>query len=236
MNGLSKFSRACWLACLVAGPVALPAIAAPPKARLAPENKQLVAPAIVKGDPAVGKYKAESERCLECHGSAGPGQGYSNGTEGKFAKLAGQYPEYIVKQIRDFRSGARRYEFMAMMAKSINDTDLADIAAYFGAERAMQQQGRAANAIGKNLFVNGDAARNIVPCISCHGAAGQGGASFADGGNPVIGGQGLRYLEKQLFDWRSGERNNSAGGVMNAVTKALSDAEIQALAHYISDF
>lgn len=58
------------------------------------------------GYPARGKSKLEDAGCQECHGFDGLGQGPADGGAGKFAKLAGQYPDYMVKQIRDFRSGA----------------------------------------------------------------------------------------------------------------------------------
>lgn len=81
------------------------------------------------GDAALGQGKADAERCIECHGADGQGQGHSNGPEGKFARLAGQQAAYIVKQIQDFRSGARKHDQMAIMARSITDEDAADIAA-----------------------------------------------------------------------------------------------------------
>ena len=61
-----------------------------------------------RGDPVVGREKADAERCIECHGIDGQGQGHSNGPEGKFARLAGQDIAYFLKQIQDFRSGARK--------------------------------------------------------------------------------------------------------------------------------
>lgn len=203
------------------------------------------------GDPVAGRGKADAERCLECHGTAGEGQGYSNGEHGKFARLSGQQQAYIVKQIEDFRSGKRKHDFMAMMARSIGDADLADIAAYFAAEPAMSASagsgtgagaGRAALAArvaapvppagsGQQLYQHGDDSRKVAACAACHGAAGQGMPGVA----PVIGGQGQRYLAQQLHDWRSGARRNSPGGAMNQAIAPLSDAEIEALAQYVSE-
>jgi len=191
----------------------------------------LALPAIIKADPVAGKLKSEDQRCQECH--ADGDRDHSSAPEFKAARLAGQYPEYVVKQMRDFRSGARKHAFMSMMANSIDDTDLADIAAYFGSEKQMQGDGTGADELAKNLFINGDKSRNILPCMGCHGANGKGIPS-AGASNPVIGGQEVHYLEKQLLDWRSGERNNSTGGVMNSSSKSLTDAEIQALAKYIA--
>jgi cytochrome c553 len=196
--------------------------------------------AVPPGDPVAGREKADTERCLECHGTAGEGQGFSNGTDGKFAKLGGQYPAYIVKQIQDFRSGKRKHEFMKMMAAGISDADLADIAAYFATLPALAGTPRAAPAaaqdatahpVARQLYAQGDPARKLPACVACHGDAGKGVAGVA----PVIGGQGQRYLEQQLQDWRNGSRNNSAGGVMNQLAAPLTDAEIESLARYVSE-
>lgn len=189
---------------------------------------------LLKGDAAAGREKADTERCLECHGAAGPGQGFSNGSDGKFAKLGGQYPDYIVKQVLDFRTGRRRHEFMKMMADSVSDADLADIAAYFAEAPTMPamsaMSAAAPDAIAQRLYKDGDPARQVAACAGCHGPLGRGNA----GVGPVIGGQGRRYLSQQLRDWRDGSRNNSAGGVMNQLAKPLSDDEIEALAQYVS--
>jgi cytochrome c553 len=196
-----------------------------------PSNAK-TAPAI-SGDAQAGKFKSEDSRCQECHGADGNGQGPAVGGAGKFAKLAGQYPDYITKQIRDFRSGERKHDFMLIMAKSIDETDSADIAAYFASQVKMHGDGKGDNAIGKNLFSNGDAARNILPCSSCHGVEGR-GIDAPQQTIPVIGGQERQYLKVQLEAWRNGERHNSDGGVMNIFSKALTDSEIEALSDYIS--
>lgn len=185
------------------------------------------------GDPVAGREKAETERCLECHGATGEGQGFSTGSDGKFARLDGQHYEYIVKQIKDFRSGKRKHDFMRMMATGIGDADLADIAAYFATLPPMSSATSTAIAHSggaRQLYAHGDPARKLPACASCHGEAGKGVAGVA----PVIGGQGKVYLEQQLQDWRGGSRKNSAGDVMNQLAKPLSDAEIEALARYVS--
>ncbi len=197
-----------------------------------PSDKSKPAP-VIAGDVEAGKYKSEDSRCQECHGPDGNGQGPTTGAAGKFAKLAGQYPDYLTKQIRDFRSGLRKHDFMLIMAKSIDETDSADIAAYFASLKKMQGDKSGDNPVGKNLFINGDASRNILPCASCHGADGR-GIDAPQQTIPVIGGQEWRYLEKQLQDWRSGERHNSEGGIMNTFSKQLTDKEVQALTDYIS--
>lgn len=180
-----------------------------------------------RGDAAAGRIKSESERCQECHGIDGNG----NGESGKFAKLAGQYPEYIVKQLRDFRSGERKHDFMSMMARSLEEADVIDIAAWYASQEKMRGDAGGEHALAQNLFAAGDPARGIASCAACHGANGKGNGNA---GFPVIGGQEAKYLEKQLFDYKSGERRNSAGVEMNTIARKLSDAEIRALVQYVS--
>jgi len=193
----------------------------------------LLSAALPQGDPDAGRLKADSERCLECHGQPSEGQGYSAGEEGKFARLDGQQHAYIVKQVADFRAGRRKGDFMAMMAASVSEQDVADIAAYFAAQPAMAAAKPRADSVQHGaiarLFRQGDASRQVLPCAACHGAAGEGLA----GAGPVIGGQGRRYLAQQLHNWRSGERSNHPA--MRATAAQLTDAEIDALALYVSE-
>ena len=141
-------------------------------------DKKISGPApagnFVAGNIEEGKFKSEDNRCQECHGADGNGVGLGSGAAGKFAKLAGQSPDYMVKQIRDFRTGTRKNDLMVIMAKSIDDADAADIAAYFASQKKMQGDGATTSATGKNLFSNGDVSRGILPCASCHGADGKG--------------------------------------------------------------
>mgnify|MGYP003346171667 CR=1 FL=1 len=152
------------------------------------------------------------------------------GNEGKFPKLAGQSPDYIIKQVHDFRSGARNHQTMYLMATAVSDEDLADIAAYFGSVERMHGEAHTTPPLAARLYLEGDAERAIVPCAGCHGEHGQG----LPGNGPVLGGQHRRYLQKQLLDWRAHERSNHADGTMNRIAAALSDTEIEALADYLA--
>jgi len=187
-----------------------------------------------RGDALIGKEKADSERCIECHSIDPRLSGPDNGTGGRFAKLAGQAPDYLVKQIRNFRSGQRRHDFMAMMARSIDDVDAADIAAYFASLPPMRGDGSGDTLTARTLYSRGDLTRGITACVECHGEAGKGRAIGSGVSLPAIGGQDARYLEKQLTEWRSGERRNSPDGAMNRVTRALTDDEIRTLANYLA--
>jgi cytochrome c553 len=139
-----------------------------------------------------------------------------------------------VKQLRNFRSGERRHDFMAMMARSIDDVDTADIAAYFASLPLMRGDGSGDTLTGRALYSRGDPTRGITACVECHGGVGKGRAIDGGVSLPAIGGQDARYLAKQLTEWRSGERRNSPDGAMNRVTKALTDDEIRALANYLA--
>jgi cytochrome c553 len=191
----------------------------------AAESPDVVKQRMGTGDPVVGKTR--SELCQGCHGEVGLS------LEDLIPNLAGQYANYIAKQLRNFQSGARTHQIMSAMAQTINDAELTDIAAYFSSQNKMQGDGKGENAVAKNLFTKGDSARGIPPCMSCHGVNGK-GQSPGVSTYPVIGGQHKGYLMAQLSHWRSGERSNSPNGVMNKVAKSLTDAEIDALTDYIS--
>jgi len=177
------------------------------------------------GDPVAGKDKAAM--CTGCHGEDG------NSVDPNIPKLAGQYGMYISKQIRNYLSSSRSHQIMSSMAASVSDEDLADIAAFFASQPIMKGAHPADNKLGKKLFENDDLSRMVVRCSNCHGSTGK-GLEAANPVYPVIGGQHKEYLLAQLMNFRKGARNNSPGGVMNVTVHRLSDAELEALADYVS--
>jgi cytochrome c553 len=191
----------------------------------ASESADVIKQRVGTGNPVAGKSK--SSLCQGCHGEDGLS------LENLIPNLAGQYAPYIVKQIRNFQSGARKHQIMSAMAMTVNDAELVDIAAYFASQEKMQGSGWGNNPVAKNLFLKGDMTRNIQSCVSCHGVKGKGKATHIST-YPVIGGQHKAYLRAQLIHWRSGERSNSPDGVMNKIAKSLTDAEIEALTDYLS--
>lgn len=77
------------------------------------------------GDAALAKTaQAKSAMCLGCHGENGAGNG-------AIPKLAGQQPDYLVKQLKDFKEGARKNGQMQAIAGMISDDDMKALAAYF---------------------------------------------------------------------------------------------------------
>lgn len=190
-------------------------------------------PAGPAGNVSRGQALADSERCIECHGPEGQGAEHSNGPEGKFPKLAGQHTAYLIKQLQDFRSGARKHDVMGLMAKSVELAELRDIVAFFASRPRAAGDG-SFDANGQQIYLHGDAARGIPACATCHGADAKGQASSGGGPVPALIGQEYIYLERQLLDWRSGWRRNSAGGAMNTAVQMLSEAEVRQVALYLS--
>ena len=79
------------------------------------------------GDAAAGKSK--SAVCAACHGPDG------NSANPLWPKLAGQHAPYMVKQLKDFKSGARKDPVMAPMAAPLSDQDMENLAAYFASQK-----------------------------------------------------------------------------------------------------
>ena len=177
------------------------------------------------GNPVLGRVK--SQVCQGCHGL----RGYS--VIPLIPKLAGQYAHYIAKELRNYQEGSRSHQIMSAMAASINDDELDDIAAHFSVQKKMSGGNAAENPIGKELFINGDVGRRILPCVNCHGANGKGRRPWTSI-FPVIGGQHKDYLRVQLTNFRDDTRSNSPVAIMNQMTRLLTDEEIEGLADYIS--
>ena len=182
-------------------------------------------------DLEAAREKGRAGRCFDCHGEDGVAgsSGYPN--------LGGQHRTYLLKQLADFRSGARKSPFMNIVASNLDERDGAEIAAYFAAlprnreESADAGAGPGLAAAARKLYQEGDATRALVPCASCHGAA---GAGTADGLVPAVGGQQMYYLREQLLNWQLGQRSNSPARSMNQAASPLTEAEIDALARYMA--
>jgi len=180
---------------------------------------------IGKGDPAAGKDK--SALCQGCHGEKGISEAPT------FPKLAGQFANYLQKQIHDFQNEARVDPTMSGMAATVTERqDLLDITAYFASQKQMKGSG-SNNSAGKQLFLEGNATSGVYGCVNCHGENGK-GKSPDNPIFPVIGGQHKDYLVKQLTDFNKGDRKNDPAGMMGNIAKAMTDAEIEAVADYVS--
>jgi len=183
-----------------------------------------------KGDPARGQPIAASV-CGACHGPDGNSQLPAN------PKLAGQHPEYLFKQMKNFKAAdgkqpERVNGIMNGMIAAFDEGQIRDIAAYFGSQT---QKGEAAKIretveYGQRLYRAGDQTKGLPACAACHGPAGAGiPAQY-----PRIAGQFAEYTEAQLKAFREGTRANDPNKMMRMVAIKMTDAEIKAVADYIA--
>lgn len=178
-----------------------------------------------KGIPDAGMEK--SRLCDGCHGEFG------NSTDPQIPKLAGQYGNYILKQVRNYQLGTRSHGIMSAMATTISDDDLLDAAAYYSSQKKMKGGNPAGNPLGKKLFSDQSLSSMRLACVNCHGERGK-GLEPQISAFPVIGGQHKDYIRQQLVNFRDGKRTNSPNNIMNRITEPLTDTEIAALAEYVS--
>ena len=176
------------------------------------------------GDAAAGQ--AKTAVCGACHGPDG------NSMAPNFPKLAGQGNKYLLKQLHEIKDGKREVLEMTGMLTNLSDQDLADIAAYYSSQKgSVGAADPALVAQGEALFRGGNLEKGMPACIGCHSPDGQG---LAAAGFPHLGGQHASYIEKQLTDFREGERTNDGDSmIMRGIAAKLSNKDIKALASYI---
>ncbi len=175
--------------------------------------------------PDLAKGQATSTNvCAACH--------TSDGSRGSAANpiLQGQHPEYLVKQLTEFKSGARPNAIMAGMAAALSVDDMKNVAAFYAGKSA--KPGFAKNkdlvTLGEKIYRGGIAERSVPACAGCHSPSGAGIPSQY----PRLGGQHADYTEAQLVAFRGGARKNSHQ--MTGVAAKLNDREIKAVADYIA--
>lgn len=206
----------------------------------------LTSTAHAAGDPEAGKVKTRI--CQACHGADGnspQNPAWARLTAADFAapqdsggilrrnplwpKLAGQNANYLVRQLRLFKSGARKDPLMSSMIADLSDSDIEDIATYYSLHRAQRsstpedtQQSRRA----QYLYRRGDTSKNIPACQGCHGPDAHGTETL-----PRLAGQHAIYLKKQLWAFRARRR---ASDVMGPIASVLDEADIDAVSGYLS--
>lgn len=187
-------------------------------------NSSVVAEGTV-GQGTVEAGQAKSTTCVACHGVDG------NSSNPQWPTIAGQHPQYIVKQLKAFKSGARQDPLMSPMAAPLSEADINDLAAYFSSQTATGLEADAAKVtLGQRLYRGGDANTGVAACAACHGPAGHGNPTAA---YPSIHGQHSTYVETQLKAYRSGTRQTDPNQMMRNVANALSDEQIAAVAAYV---
>lgn len=189
------------------------------------DNEDTIKRRTGSGNVASGSDKAKL--CEGCHGEFGVS------IDPLVPKLNGQYDKYIAKQLRNYQAGIRSHQIMNAMAATINDEELADISSYFAKQTKMKGNTPTTNDKGKNLYLKGNISKMVIACVNCHGANGK-GLTPNTSMFPVLGGQHKGYLLKTLIDFRSDDRANSANAIMNRIVRSLSDADLEAVADYLS--
>ncbi|NQV69484.1 MAG: cytochrome c4 [Pseudohongiella sp.] len=179
---------------------------------------------LAQGDAAAGQ--AKSALCASCHAADGNSQIATN------PKLAGQNASYMVKQLKDFKAGARPGVTMSAMVLSLSEQDMEDIAAWYASQKVtVQGADPAAVELAETLYKAGNKDIAVAACSACHSPSGKGNAQA---GFPALSGQHVAYTLLQLKDFRSGVRQNDLSGMMQTVTERLTDKELEALASYVS--
>ena len=179
---------------------------------------------LAQGDPDAGQ--AKSALCATCHGPDGNSELAIN------PKIAGQNARYSIKQLRDYKSGARPGPIMAAMVINLSDEDIEDLAAYYAAQTpTLLGADPELVELAESLYRSGNNELQVTACSACHSPTGTGNAPA---GFPALGGQHPEYTLQQLKDFRAGTRANDQDGMMRLVTERLTDPELEALASYLA--
>lgn len=181
-------------------------------------HAQSAKPDLAKGAALFGQV------CVACHAADG------NSTTPVNPSLAQQHPEYLVKQLSEFKSGKRDNAIMKGFAGSLSDDDMRNIAYWLNEQKAKTgfAQDKDLVRLGERIYRGGVADRQIAACAGCHSPNGAGIPSQY----PRLSGQHAEYTATQLKAFRDGTRNNNAQ--MTGVAAKLNDREIQAVSDYIA--
>jgi cytochrome c553 len=192
----------------------------------------LLLPLLAAAQPPPPDPMAQRLRpCTTCHGPEGRAT-----NSGYWPRIAGKPAGYLYNQLVHFREGRRRNAAMERLLEPLSDDYLREIAAWFGAldlPYSAPQPRAAAPAVlarGVTLVRDGDAARGIPACTTCHGERMTGVLPSM----PGLVGLPRGYLVGQLGAWRSGHRRASAPDCMGEVARRLGEADIEAVTVWLS--
>ena len=192
--------------------------AEPAKAEAKAEPAKAAKPDLAKGEASFGAV------CAACHAADG-----NSGTPAN-PKLSQQHPDYIIKQLSEFKSGKRANPIMKGFASALSDEDMRNIAWWVSSKAAKPGFAKDKDLVlmGERIYRGGIAERSIAACAGCHSPNGAGiPAQY-----PRLSGQHSDYVATQLTSFRDGVRKNSLQ--MTQVAAKLNDREIKAVADYIA--
>jgi cytochrome c553 len=200
------------------------ALSAP--AAFAQAQKAAAAQKAAPAQPSAEMQRAQeivTGRCSLCHGAEG------ESASPIFPRLAGQHPEYIAKQLTDFRDG-RRKGTMNDQAQGLTNEEIKALGAYFAQKKpkAYTVADQDLAAVGRYIYHKGNSYSGVAACASCHGPTGDGTAQL-----PRLAGQHASYTELQLKEFNKRERTND-NAVMHAIASKLTELEMRAVSVYLS--
>ncbi len=181
------------------------------------------APKAAKPDLAKGEATYTAV-CAACHAADG------NSTTPANPKLAGQHPEYLLKQLQEYKSGKRANAIMSGMVAALSDDDMRNISYWLASRPAKPgfAKDKDTVALGERIYRGGIPDRQIAACAGCHAPNGVGiPAQY-----PRLAGQHADYTVAQLLAFRDGVRKNNLQ--MTQVAAKMNDREIKAVADYIA--
>ena len=203
--------------------VASPIFAAEKVAKPIPTEQNTEKTKAVEAPPTISAEVTAKNVCSACHGADG------NSAIALNPKLAGQHPEYLLKQLTNFKEGKRANAVMAGMVANLTKEDMQGLANYFASQK--QTLGKAKSngvgSLGEKIYRGGIAATGVPACAACHGANGAGIPKQY----PRLAGQHADYALQQLRTLRTGERANAP--MMMTIAAKMTDAEMQAVADYM---
>ncbi|HOF52454.1 MAG TPA: c-type cytochrome [Rhodoferax sp.] len=180
-------------------------------------------PTVAKPDLAKGEASYGAV-CAACHGVDG-----NSGTPA-YPKLSQQHPEYLVKQLQEFKSDKRSNAIMKGFASMLSDDDMKNISYWLATKKAKPGTAKDKELVtlGERIYRGGIADRQVPACAGCHSPNGAGiPAQY-----PRLSGQHADYAVAQLTAFRDGVRKNSLQ--MTQIAAKMNDREIKAVADYVA--
>jgi cytochrome c553 len=162
--------------------------------------------------------------CLLCHGLEG------ESSSELFPKLAAQNAAYIVRQLANFKSGARKSSTMQDMVKDLSDADMKALGIYFSRRAATANEVKDPDlaAVGRYIYHHGNRYSGVAACATCHGPEAAGSAEL-----PRLAGQNALYIENRIKQFNAPDRAADSP-VMHAIAARMTELEIKAVAEYLS--
>jgi cytochrome c553 len=175
-----------------------------------------------------GRPRLDLTACSRCHDTAGAAP-----TSPYIPRIGGQDEAYLKRALQEYRDDSRQSGFMEPVAEDLDDEQINRLSAYYASlSPSFSHSSRPASpderALGRQLAEQGDRARKIPACYSCHGAKGR-------EDYPRLTGQSKQYLRQQLQVFRRGIRDNTPhGAMMSVVARRMTEQQVLAAASFFA--